>query len=80
MGITGERSSQNAWGNDELQSSYCKLSRKLFIKIGKIRITEVRAELFEKLKPIQQKGCRVPISLQNKVAKELDRLTKIDTL
>ena len=34
----------------------------------------VRAEFFENLKPMQQKGRRVPISLQEKVDKEFYRL------
>ena len=69
MGITGEGSSQESEGYDELQTYFCKLYPNLFSRIGKIRNAKVRAEFFEKLKPVQQKGCRVPISLQDKVDK-----------
>ena len=48
----------------------------LFTRIGKIRNAKVRAEFFENLKPIQQKGRRVPISLQEKVDKKTDQLIK----
>ena len=41
---------------------------------GKIRNAKVRAEIFESLKPIQKKGRRVLISLQDKVDKEIHRL------
>ena len=40
----------------------------------KIRNAKVRVEFFENLKPVQQKGRRVPISLQDKVDKEIHRL------
>ena len=70
MGITGEGSSQDAEGYDELQTHFCKLYPNLFTRIGKIRNAKKRAEFFEKLKPVQQK---VP---QNKVDKEIDRLIK----
>ena len=51
-----------------------KLYPNLFTRIGKIRNAKVRAEFFENLRPIQQKGRRVPISLQDKVDKEIHRL------
>ena len=74
MGITGEGSNQDAEGYDELQTYFCKLYPNLFTRIGKIRNAEVRAEFFELLKPVQQKGSRVPISQQDKVDKEIHRL------
>ena len=73
MGITGEGISQEE-EYDELQTYICKLYPNLFTRIGKIRTAKVRAEFFENLKPIQQKGRRVPISLQDKVDKEIHRL------
>ena len=76
MGITGEGSSQEEEEYDELQTNFCKLYPNLLTVIGKIRNAKVRAEFFENLKPIQQKGRRVPISLQDKVDKEIDRLIK----
>ena len=48
----------------------------LFTRIRKIRNAKVKAEFFENLKPIQQKGRWVPISLQDKVDQEIDRLIK----
>ena len=74
MGITGEGSSQEEEDNDELQTYFCKLYPNLFTRIGKIRNAKVGAEFFENLRPIQQKGRRVPISLQDKVDKEIHRL------
>ena len=76
MGITGEGRSQEEEGYDELQTYFCKLYPNLFTRIEKIRNAKVRAEFFENLKPIQQKGPRVPISLQDKVDKEIDWLIK----
>ena len=76
MGITGEGSSQEEEEYDELQRYFCKLYPNLFTRVGKIRNAKVRAEFFENLKPIQEKGRRVPISLQDKEDKEIDRLIK----
>ena len=74
MGITGEGSSQEEEEYDEMQTYFCKLYPNLFTRIGKIRNAKVRAEFFENLKPIKQKGRRVPISLQDKVDKKNHRL------
>ena len=74
MGITGEGSCQEEEEYDELQTYFCKLYPNLFTRIGKIRNAKIRANFFENLKPIQQKGRRVPISLQDKVDKEINRL------
>ena len=71
-----EGSSQEEEEYDELQTYFCKLYPNLFTRKGKIRNAKVRADFFENLKPIQQKGLRVPISLQDKVDKEIDRLIK----
>ena len=46
------------------------------VRIRKIRNAKVRAEFFGNLKPIQQKKRWVPISLQDKVDKEIGRLIK----
>ena len=73
MGITGEGSSQEEVEYDELQTYFCKLYPNLFTLIGNIRNAKVN------LKPIQQKGRRVPISLQDKVDKEIHRLIKAGT-
>ena len=74
MGITGEGSCQEEKEYDELQTYFCKLYPNLLTRIGKIRNAKVSAECFENLRPIQQKGRRVPISLQDKVDKEIHRL------
>ena len=74
MGITGEGISQEEEKYDELQTYFCKLYPKLFTRIGQIRNAKVRAEFYDNLRPIQQKGRRVPISLQDKVDKEIHRL------
>ena len=76
MEITGEMSSQEEEEYDELQTYFCKLYQNLFTRIGKIRNAKIGAEFFENLKPIHRKGRRVPISLQDKVDKEIDRLIK----
>ena len=74
MGITREGSSQELEEYDELQTYFCKLYPNLFTRIGKIRNTKVKADYFENLIPIQQKGRRVPIGLQDKVDKEVNLL------
>ena len=66
MGITGEGSSQEEEEYDELQTYFSKLYPNLFTRIVKIRNAKVRVEFFKNLRPIQQKGRRVPISLQKK--------------
>ena len=52
--ITGEGNSQDAEGNNELQTYFCKLYPNLFTRIGKTQNAKVRAEFFEK-KTVQQK-------------------------
>ena len=74
MGITWEGSSQEEEEYDELQTYFCKLYPNLFTRIVKIRNAKVRADFFENLNPIQPKGRRVPISLQEKVDKEINQL------
>ena len=74
MGITVEGSSQEEAEYDELQTNFCKLYPNLFTRLGKIRNAKIRAEFFENLKPIQQKGHSVPISLQDKEDTEIHRL------
>ena len=46
----------------------------LFHRVGRIRNYKVQAEFFKSLIPLQQKGRRVPITLQEKVDKEIDKL------
>ena len=59
---------------DDWQKHFRKQFRHLFRRVGRIRNYKVRAEFFKNLTPIQQKGRRVPITLQEKVDKEIDKL------
>ena len=74
MGITGEGSCQGEEEYDDLQTYFCKLYPNLFTRIGKVRNAKVRADFFENLKPMQQKGRLVLISLKYKVDKEINWL------
>ena len=74
MGITMEGSSDSVEGLPDLQTYFCKLFPNLFTRIGKILNAKIKAEFFDALKPIQQTGHRVPISLQDKVDEEISRL------
>ena len=60
---------------DQWQLYFSKLFPKLFIRVGKIRNYTVQAEFFKNLVPVQQKGRRVPVTLQEKVDKEIDKLS-----
>ena len=59
---------------DSWQTCFSKQFSNLFSRVGKIRNYKVQAEFFENLTPVQQKGRRVPISLQEKVDAEIDKL------
>ena len=61
---------------DWWQTYFSKQFSNLFNRIGKIRNYKVQAEFFENLIPVQQKGRRVPISLQEKVDTKIDKLLK----
>ena len=61
---------------DSWQTYFSKQFSNLFSRVGKIRNYKVAAEFFENLTPVQQKGRRVPISLQEKVDAEIDKLLK----
>ena len=67
MRKNGEESSDSVEGLDELQTHFCKLYPILFTKKVKSGTQKSKLNLFEALKPIQQKSRRVPISLQDKV-------------
>ena len=62
----GEEDSLDPW-----QTYFSKQFNNLFHRVGKIKNYKVHAEFFETLTPIQQKGRRVPITLQDKVDKEI---------
>ena len=59
---------------DDWQKHFGKQFHHLFCRVGRIRNYKVQAEFFKNLTPIQQKGRRVPITLQEKVDKEIDKL------
>ena len=59
---------------DDWQKHFNKQFHHLFRRVGRIRNYKVQAEFFKNLTPIQQKGSRVPITLQEKVDKEIDKL------
>ena len=61
---------------DSWQTYFSKQFSNLFSRVGKIRNYKVAAEFYENLTPVQQKGRRVPISLQEKVDAEIDKLLK----
>ena len=61
---------------DSWQTNFSKQFSNLFSSVGKIRNYIVQAEFFENLTPVQQKGRRVPILLQEKVDAEIDKLLK----
>ena len=61
---------------DSWQFYFSKQISNLFNRIGKIRNYKVQAEFLENLTPVQQKGRRVPITLQEKVDTEIDKLIK----
>ena len=65
----GEEDSLDPW-----QTYFSKQFNNLFHSVGKIKNYKVHAEFFETLTPIQQKGRRVPITLQDKVDKEITKL------
>ena len=60
--------------SDPWQTYFRKQFNNLFQGVGKIKNHKVHAEFFETLTPIQQKGRRVPITLQDKVDKEISKL------
>ena len=59
---------------DPWQLYFSKLFPKLFTRIGKIKNYKVQAEFFKTLVPVQQNGQRVPVTVQEKVDKEIDKL------
>ena len=63
---------------DDWQRHFSKHFHQLFRRVGRIRNYKVQAEFFKNLIPIQQKGRRVPITLQEKVDKEIEKLLEQD--
>ena len=54
---------------DDWQKHFSKQFQHLFRRVGRIRNYKVQAEFFINLVPIQQKGRRVPITLQKNLIK-----------
>ena len=61
---------------DSWQTYFSKQFSNLFNRVEKIRNYKVQAEFFENLTPVQPKRRRVPISLQEKVDTEIDKILK----
>ena len=61
---------------DTYQIYFSKQFNNLFNRVGKIKNYKVHADFFETLTPIQQKGRKVPITLQDKVDKEINKLLR----
>ena len=59
---------------DDWQKHFSRQFHHLFRRVGRIRNYKLQAEFFKNLVPIQQKGRRVPIKLQEKVDKEIEKL------
>ena len=59
---------------NDWQKHFSKQFHHLFRRVGRIRNYKVQAEFFRNLVPIQQKGRRVSITLQEKVDKEIETL------
>ena len=55
---------------DDWKKHFSKQFYHLFHRVGRIRNYKVQAEFFKNLVPLQQKGRRVPITLQEKVDNE----------
>ena len=61
---------------DHWQTYFSKQFENLFNRVGKMKIHRVHADFFETLTPIQQNRRRVPITLQDKVDKEIDKILR----
>ena len=59
---------------DDWQNHFSKQFYNLFYRVGRIRNYKFQAEFFKNLMLIQQKGRKMPITLQEKVDKEIDEL------
>ena len=59
---------------DDWQKLFSKQFHHLFRRVGHIRNYKVQAEFFKNLIPVQHKGRQVPITLQEKVDKEIEKL------
>ncbi len=62
--------------NTDLKTQVQAEFKDLFERKGKIKNHIVRTKFKKPLQPTQQKGRRIPLALQNKVAVEIKRLTK----
>ena len=80
MSVQGEQPGADATEEedslDPWQNYFSKQFKNLFNRVGKVKNYKVHANFFETLTPIQQKGRRVPITLQDKVDKEINKLLR----
>ena len=80
MSVQGEKpgveSTEGEGSLDPWQIYFSKQFNNLFNRVGKIKSYKVHADFFETLTPIQQKGRRVPITSQDKVDKEINKLLR----
>ena len=80
MSVQGEQPGAEATEGevslDPWQIYFSKQFKNLFNRVGKIKNYKVHADFFETLTPIQQKGRRVPNTLQDKVDKEINKLLR----
>ena len=77
MSVQGEQPGAETTREDDSldprQTYFSEQFNNRFHRVGKIKNYKVHAEFFETLTPIQQKGRRVPITLQDKVAQEISK-------
>ena len=66
----------NQWSNTEIQNEFNKRFPNLFTRVGRVNHHMVRNRFMKNFKPIQQKGRRIPITIQPKVEEELNRLLR----
>ena len=80
MSVQGEQARAEATEEegslDPWQTYFSKQFNNLFNRVGKTKNYKVHADFFETLTPVQQKGRRVPITLQDKVDKEINKLLR----
>ena len=75
MSVQGEQAGPEATEEEDSLDPWQTFSKQfnnLFNRVGKNKNYKVHADFFETLTPIQQKGRRVPITLQDKVDKEIN--------
>ncbi len=72
----GQKTISNLSEREDLKTKIRREFPTLFSRQGKIKNHIVRTKFKRPLRPIQQKGRRIPLALQAKVSTEISRLTK----